>query len=48
MYIDGYIDKNQIIQAIKEAFNKKVYKLNIQIKAPWFVFKIIKELEKKY
>ncbi len=48
MYIDWYIDKNQLIQAEQESFNKKIYKLNIQIKAPWFVFRVIKELEKKY
>ncbi len=48
MYIDWYIDKNQLIQAEKESFDEKIYKLNIKMKAPWFVFRIINKLEKKY
>jgi len=48
MYIDGYIDKTEFIQAIKEWFDKKIYSPKIQIKAPHFVFSVITELEEKY
>lgn len=48
MYIDGYIDKNQFIEAIKEWFDEKIYWLHITIKAPHFVFNVINQLEEKY
>lgn len=48
MYIDWYIDKDQFIQALKEWFNKKIYSPKITIKAPHFVFMVLKKLEKKY
>ena len=48
MYIDGYIDKTQFIQSIKEWFNKKIYAPKIDIKAPHFVFAVLSNLEKKY
>jgi len=48
MYLDGYIDKNQFIEAIKESFNKKIYTPKVEIKAPHFVFYVLNQLEKKY
>lgn len=48
MYLESMIDKNQFIQAIKESFNKTIYDQKVEIKAPWFVFSIIQELEEKY
>lgn len=48
MYIDSYIDKNQLIQAIKESFDKKIYAQKIDIKAPHFVFSILEQLEEQY
>jgi len=48
MYIDWYIDKNQFIQAIKEGFDKEIYKPKIEIKAPWFVFYVLDKLNKEY
>ncbi len=48
MYVDWYIDKNQLIQAINESFNKKIYSSNLTIKAPWFVFYVLELLNKKY
>jgi membrane carboxypeptidase/penicillin-binding protein len=48
MYLDGYITKNQFIQAIKESFDKKIYPPKVNIKAPWFVFYVLEKLNKKY
>lgn len=48
MYLESMIDKNQFIQAIKESLNKQVHTQKVEIKAPWFVFSVIEELEKKY
>lgn len=48
MYIDGRIDKTQFIQALKEWFDKKIYEPKIEIKAPHFVFKVLKDLQQKY
>jgi len=48
MYLDGYITKNQLIQAIKESFDKKIYPPKVSIKAPWFVFYVLEKLNKKY
>ncbi len=48
MYLDGYIDKNQFIEAIKEWFIKEIYSPKVEIKAPHFVFYVLSKLEKKY
>ncbi len=48
MYIDSYIDKTQLIQALKESFDKKIHAQRVDIKAPHFVFSVLKELEEQY
>ena len=48
MYIDGYINKSELIQAVKEWFSKIIYKPKVEIKAPHFVFYVLSKLEKKY
>ena len=48
MYLDWYIDKSQLIQAVKEWITKKIYAPKITIKAPWFVFYVLNILNKKY
>ena len=48
MYIDGYITKKQLIQAIKDSFSEKIYSPSVSIKAPWFVFYVLEILNKKY
>jgi len=48
MYLDWYIDKSQLVQAVKEWITKKIYAPKITIKAPWFVFYVLNILNKKY
>ena len=48
MYLDWYIDKGQLIQAIKEWFTEKIYPPKLTIKDPWFVFYVLNILNKKY
>ena len=48
MYLDGYINKAQFIEAVKEWFTKEIFKPKIEIKAPHFVFYVLNKLEKEY
>lgn len=48
MFEDWYIDKTQLKEALIKGFDYKFNKPNIEIKAPHFVFYIIKELKEKY
>ena len=48
MYLDNHINKAQLIEAIKEWLNIKIYSPKIEIKAPHFVFYVLNQLEKKY
>lgn len=48
MYLDGYINKSQLIKAMQESFSKKIYPAKTEIKAPWFVFYVLNLLDKKY
>ena len=48
MYLDGYINKSQLIKAMQESLSKEIYPAKVEIKAPWFVFFTLNSLYKNY